>query len=421
MQNITRRNFVDRLAQAAPININEVNDPAREALEKAGVDAQALRRAAGADGQIRGRTELRRLFTSLDRADSDGSRRSVMTHGDDGQPTRTGKACVALLKLAAAQGAKASQRGILHVHMRSSARVEAEVLRRENRPAAGGVKVLAGAVSRQVVVSGEAHNTRTASGLSKLGHALCTQGMPVKQAKAFITLLKGERAAKRALLVEVGLSLYAIGRGELPVNRLVLSGHHVDDGVAGELGYPRLSFSSITKLARTFPGGAKKIEHLALATCKAGYSANVARFRRAFPNLKSLFGYHASSPLAEGGGASHLKRWERMTDGDDPSQVDPGRLKHVATWNIADGYQGKKAEPLKTLERRVTKLRREGYDPISAGEALNNDMAVALDDYHQALTDLLHHRDLQPERRATVKAHAHEVLKMRHPELFRRP
>lgn len=419
MHTITRRDFIDRLARRGPININEIDSASRRELEKAGLDTKALRRVAGGDQQIRGRGELKRLFALLDRSDSDGSRRSLESRDASGRATRAGKACAALVAVSDAQQRKASQRGILYVGMRPASKAEADTLRRGSPAAAGGLKALSGGASRTLRLDGESYDLDSTRGLMGLRHALRARGISDSQVQRLSELIARSDTHTRPLLIEVALALHAIGRGELPINRLVLSGHSAGDAVLGDFSFQSLSYARLAKLARLFPAGAKKIEHVALAACNSGHPYQVELFRRAFPNLKSFFGYHDAAPLAERGGARHLKQWERMTDGDDPSRVDPRGMHHVSTWNIADGYRGKRAEPLAKLKRRVNELRAASYDKIRSGAQKVEDVRRMLDAYYQAVTDLLYHPRLPSARHTALRAHQQEVLKLRHPEMFR--
>ena len=166
-----------------------------------------------------------------------------------------------------------------------------------------------------------------------------------------------------------------------------------------------------------FPEGAKKIEHIAVSACFVAGQSNFEEMKRMFPNLKSAFGYDEFSPAAESGAPEHLRKWEKMTNGKDPSQVDPIAPK-TATWNSADGVQGLYKATLKEVEDSL-KYHEKAYLAYKDGK---KDLKLAthdprLDDYYVLLAELTKHPDVSPERKAEVEALRKEVLKLRHPEL----
>jgi len=102
------------------------------------------------------------------------------------------------------------------------------------------------------------------------------------------------------------------GIGSAP-SRLVLSGHSTGDSVFGT---DELRFDDVKALARAMPRAAAFVEDLHLAGCNTGKngSANMERAQllEAFPNLRTIWGYQGSSPLAP---VSHLSSWEAQTRG----------------------------------------------------------------------------------------------------------
>ena len=92
----------------------------------------------------------------------------------------------------------------------------------------------------------------------------------------------------------------------------------------------------VAAVARLHPEGAARIEHLAISSCNSGSGARL--LMTVFPNLESVWAYDGASPKAEHGAPVHLRRWEGLTDGDQPGRVDPGP-RNVTTWNLEDGWQ----------------------------------------------------------------------------------
>ena len=151
-------------------------------------------------------------------------------------------------------------------------------------------------------------------------------------------------------------------------------------------------------------------------TAKSGGYAQIAQFRAMFPNLHSAWMYGDSAPLAESPAAGRdLRDWERRSQGG-PGRVDPGHG-GLVTWNVVDGMSDR-PEPLDVIERRVAG-REAVAAPYQAAPPPCPPHDDDLDRYYQSLVELEYHPDLPAERRAAVHGRRMEVLRWRHPELFR--
>ena len=162
--------------------------------------------------------------------------------------------------------------------------------------------------------------------------------VPASRADALVDQLGRVDVNTRDELAQLALALHRMGTGDLAANRLVISGHGSGRSVSGDGGSGWIEHQTIRDIARIFPEGAGKIEHLAMSSCYSAKPNELDQFRRDFPNLKSFWAYSHTSPLAESGAPAHLRTWASRTDGDDPSAVDPSG-KNAASWNVVDGEQ----------------------------------------------------------------------------------
>jgi hypothetical protein len=422
-ESITRRQFVQDLSKdEGSININDLSPELAERLKGANVSAADLQRIAGPDAQISGANEFGALFDRLDRVDDDHSSRSlkISTGGDDA-PTLAGAAKEALDREVADRRLAAHSQGVVHLGMRPESEAEVRALERVTPKSKGGVTSIRGYASDGITSAtpgGPSFDLRTDAGQKDFRDALVAPplNIPAARADALMTEMRGVRETSRDEFAQLALALHHIGTGELPANRLVISGHGMGDRVFGDAG-ESLTYESIRKLGTIFPEAAAKIQHLDLANCFSAGEAELDKYRAAFPNLKSVWAYNGFSPKAEHGATKHLEDWARKTDGDDPSRVDP-RGSNAATWNNVDGRQGFSQLDVFEAEAAITRTQavwddyKTGKKTLKAGEH-----DPALDRFYERIQDALALSALPAERRIELTALRDEVLKVRHPEL----
>jgi hypothetical protein len=421
---ITRREFVDTLsAGGGSLNVNDLDPALQNSLRDAGIDPGELARVAGADAQIRGEKELGALFDLLDQADTNGSARSFLaskTTGGQEAPTLAGAAYDKLKDEVANRRLAAQSQGIVHLGMRPQSAREVEALKAVTPSTSGGVHAIrAHGADGKVEYGGRTFDLGSPAGLARFRDALVSgpDRVPADRADRFVALLGRQDVNTRDELAQLGLALSQVGSGTLPASRLVVSGHGSGRSVSGD-GSGWVSHDTIRDVARLFPEGAGKIEHLAFSSCYSAKSTELDLFRQVFPSLKSFWGYSDKSPLAEGGAPAHLRNWATRTDGEDPSQADPtGR--NAASWNKVDGEQKfpaltrYQAEAALTATEGVWGEYQSGRRTLAPG-ARDAD----LDRYYQALQNALSARDLPPDRRVELGQRRDEVLRLRHPELY---
>ncbi len=419
MSTVNRTQF-QRAMRKGGINVNDMSPKLRASLAKAGVSEADVKKIGGRDGRISTAAEVNKLFKLVDGFDKNGSAYSFKSKDAGGVLTTSGKLYEGLKAEAQKNVQKARNQGVIHLGMRPASTREAAALKAANPKRNGGVHEIQGWKSDGVVShGGKSHDLTKKVGLDSFEKSL-TKGkdkMPKAQAKKFVAFLKTQNRAARDEMAKLGLALHRTGKGDLPMNRIVLSGHGSPSGNISGDGAGSFSLKDVEKLGKVFPKGAGKIEHAAVSACFCAGEANFEALRKAFPNLKSAMAYNGFSPKAETRAPKHLARWESITDGDDPSQVDPP-YKGTATWNVADGTQGLPSKTLteteeaaKDMEHAYTAYTTGGKDPKLATRD------SALNEYYVRLADLERHPDISPERKKEVVARRKAVLKLRHPEL----
>jgi hypothetical protein len=420
MSTVTRKQFIDDLSKAG-INVNDMAPENKEKLKEAGMSEATLSKIAGKDGQIKGKKELNKLFKAIDKFDKNDSRRSFDAHDRFGDQTRSGLAHEALTSEVDRNRAKAREQGVIHLGMREESKSEAKALEKGNKKAQGGVHRIEGwKTEGEIKYNGKLHDLKTDGGLDSFQKAL-TSGpdkMPKEQAEKFVEFLKKQDPECRDELSQLGMKFFQAGEGKAKVNRLVISGHGFDGDIGGD-GKGGFTLSDVESLAKVFPKGAKKIEHVAVSACFCAGKTHFDTLRSAFPNLKSAFAYTAYSPTAEKEAPKHLKKWESKTDGDDPSQVDP-MFKKTATWNVKDGMQGVRkvtlGDAIKSLEE--VEYAYHAYILDGKDKSLAPDDAK-LDQYYERLAAIIQHPDVSEEEKKVYEGIRKTVLKLRHPELSR--
>ncbi len=343
MTSISKRGFAGDLGRdGGAINVNDLSPEMTRALTAAGLDAGDLRRVAGGDGQIKGDAEWGKLFKLVDGFDTDGNAGTFRAFDAAGAETKAGALFDELKDEANRHRLGAQTRGIIHLGMRPESYREADRLATANPATSGGVHRIAGDYDGGVAFGGATHDLATASGRTSFRGALVREGMPAAQADALLRVVGRQVEEARDEVALLGVSLWQVGTGAVPASRLVLSGHQSGGTLwGGDTSSPsenEIVLDTVGEVAAIFPGGAGKIEHLAVSACNCGGEDDITKYRSWFPNLDSVWAYDGFSPKAEGGAPRQLATWESLTDGDDPSRVDP-RYASVSTWNRRDGFR----------------------------------------------------------------------------------
>ncbi len=134
-------------------------------------------------------------------------------------------------------------------------------------------------------------------------------------------------------LARLALFFSTAERGGPMPSRMVLSGHSGGREIFGDGGV--VSFDAVQKIARVFPHAAGRVEDLHLSGCNtAGQARDVAVWRGAFPNLKTVWAYVGAAPSAA---SSDLTRWESVTRGRREALFPPRT--QIVTWSSRGGLR----------------------------------------------------------------------------------
>ncbi|GIW72574.1 MAG: hypothetical protein KatS3mg102_2116 [Planctomycetota bacterium] len=297
------------------------------------------------------------------------------------------------LQLGAVRPRGPAREELLFVGMGQYARHEAKDLERRGVRVRG---VFDTAVDDQVTLSAggrrQTFDLTTPEGIRGYVAALGVSG---DKAAELERILEATGRDARDEVAQVMQALVEAERGNVRLERMVLSGHSVGSGVWGDNnGF--FGLETLESLLKAFPRAAAQVEDFMIAGCYSSSEQHVQRFRAMFPNLKTFWAYGDSAPGTWSGAMIHNRIWERATRGHDYGAVErrlaAGTRKgeNVATWNIEDGYQA--AGPSRPLAEVRAEL--EGmqatYDACFRGEQTVQDTQRGpLRDYYRRVQELL--------------------------------
>ena len=160
------------------------------------------------------------------------------------------------------------------------------------------------------------------------------------------------------------------------------------------------------------------MQDLHLAACYAGGETNVDRFREAFPNLKTAWGYTGSAPGAESGATAHLRRWERATRGESTAlsrDVAAGTRKgeNVATWTATRGYEdGRDRTSLNALRGEVDGREYTFNQHFAGLRDVTSSQTGPLRDYYNQLQRVIQHPELGATERTALEAKRDQTIRL---------
>jgi hypothetical protein len=178
----------------------------------------------------------------------------------------------------------------------------------------------------------------------------------------------------REQLAEVMRWMRRAERGEIVVERLVLSGHSNGvelwgDTARGIKGTPgkMLIERDLGNLARAFPTAAGQVEDIMFSAC---FSINAVELvKKTFPNLKSVWSYGGWSPEVDQGSQEHIKAWSQSTEDQKTPQESSARGS-TALWTRDRGYivGDPKAAAAGPLYAEALRLWHDYGEPMFLGE-----------------------------------------------------
>ncbi len=288
--------------------------------------------------------------------------------------------------------------GIVHIGMGDHARDEARALNTANAGSGGAVSVRQRESEPDVIsAGGRRHDLTTAAGRAGF---VDTLGVGSVLAQRLVGLLEDAGKNAKDELAQVMVIYAQAERGERNMNRVVLSGHSVGNQIWGDSN-GLLNFHLLVDLGQVFPTAAAQVRHLMLSACYSGGERSMQKLREMYPQLDSIWAYTGSSPGTWSGAIPHLQRWERATEDDDGSDVEPrlalGTRKgeFVATWNRQDGYLGGSPLTLSQLQSALTARESLRLEYLSGRRLVADSQSGPLRDYYGLVQRTLSHVDLR--------------------------
>jgi hypothetical protein len=200
--------------------------------------------------------------------------------------------------------------------------------------------------------------------------------------------------------------------GAIP-SRLVISAHSGGAFFFGEHGFLRPE--SVQALARAMPHAGAQIRDLHFSACsssgQASLERNLAEWRRAFPNLETIWAYTGSTGRPDLTG--HLRAWASATGKPHHTLDLPPSLarQHIATWSAKAGYH----DEMTLGELRGAQRQADAeFDALFSGEtsATSDDPDVLW--YYETYRLLSQRSDLRAEERADMTKKADQLLRLRY-------
>jgi len=260
------------------------------------------------------------------------------------------------------------------------------------------------------------HDLRTEQG--RTAFAL-TLGLPAEQTATIADVIGRAGHDAKDELAAIAQQWAKAERGGQLESRLILSGHHVGDGVYGD-NNGRLDWSLVADLARAMPRAARSVEDLLISGCFSGGASSMQEYQAIFPNVRTIVAYQGESPGAYSGATSHQKIWEQVTRGDTDVKVTRSAFaglrlgQNVVVWTKTRGYDDGRgaAASIHELRGDVDRLR-AGYAAVLEGRTpATGPLEGPARDFSAANQRLLQHPELTAEERAAVTAQRDQAVRL---------
>lgn len=212
-------------------------------------------------------------------------------------------------------------------------------------------------------------------------------------------------------------------RGEIELERLVLSGHSNGVELWGEAEANAESKPGtmvverdLATLAAVFPTATAQVQDIMFSAC---FSINAVELViRIFPNLRTCWSYSKFSPDIAGGSGGHIAAWSRATEGQ--ATLAKGQKRgSTALWTREKGYivGDPSAAAVGPLFNGVVRGWRESAEPMYDGQ---RDVPKAtLDPLYATIQQLLAHPGASDDQRKQTARARDIVLRLRFWHLIR--
>ena len=148
-------------------------------------------------------------------------------------------------------------------------------------------------------------------------------GIPAAlQQRVLATMSQGTLARQDGMTHALIEKLWHAEQGQAAFDRVVVSAHSDGAMLWGVWDNGSILEDDLAQLIGLFPGACSQVHHVMVSACNNGWKANVAYYRKLFPNLRSYWSYLMRAPASETGSLAHLRTWERSTA---PGATGPSR------------------------------------------------------------------------------------------------
>lgn len=233
---------------------------------------------------------------------------------------------------------------------------------------------------------------------------------PPDKHAAVLELLKSVDAKPQVATMALLWSRAEQGLGPAP-SRLVLSGHSTGTHVQGAT---LLEFEQVHELAAMFPRAAAQVRDVQLSGCSTAtaLTADVTKWTKAFPNLRSMWGYDGACALEP---ANQLRTWAAATE--------PGSPPLTPSRDLVNGGVAIWRRDTPTSEPTYTTKPRSAADLAASTRVADARYArwvsTATDDSPDLTADYRHYRhmatraDVGPADRARYTDRADHLVRIR--------
>jgi hypothetical protein len=237
-------------------------------------------------------------------------------------------------------------------------------------------------------------------------------------------ILQETSPAARDQMAQVIQMFHAAETGKLNLERIVLSGHSNGVQLWGDeaKNFNPGSFVLDTvfqRLTSTFAKAAAQVEDVMFSACYTVSSMELVV--KAFPNLRTVWGYAGASPAAGAGAEAHIAKWEKETRGDQTLDAKDGRGK-AALWTRDAAASSKKGSGFIRNDPANANLQ-EMHDSfyglsLSATQQIQGEIPInqtILNQAYALIQAMLVHPDLKDEAvRTSFTAWSNYLLRMRY-------
>jgi peptidoglycan hydrolase-like protein with peptidoglycan-binding domain len=234
-------------------------------------------------------------------------------------------------------------------------------------------------------------------------------GITGAKAKEVAAAISGAGDDARDEAAQVAKAFLEAEQGKRTIERLVLSGHSVGEGVWGDSnGY--FEYDTLEKLTKAFPKAASQVEDFLVAGCYSMSPEHVERYRGMFPNVKTAMAYLHSAPGTWTGAMVHNAKWEELTRGHDPSKLDRAAFagtrkgENIGSWNTIGGL--KTDEPVKPLAELRTRLAQQEpgvRDYFSGNKTITDTQTGPMREYYSTIQQMLGSPELPASERPRME------------------